>query len=289
MRRLRGLGFGVIVVALTVGVIAGVVTAIQHIPRPATKIEWVQRADAVVVQMKPVGFHLVSSDGLDNDRTAPYFTLYGDDTVIFNDSSDRCPCQLKKVQLSKDDVQALLSFIDDTGFFEFSYLEPGGPQGGATTYIYAALRDEANISGIGLVTGRILGKFDPPDHYRKIQAISARLRDIMEKTVSTGAATDYYADAIVLTAKFRASGPPPAGMRSMPPAWPLPQFTLASIAGASGSGTRHTEGDLARNVQQALAAHPFETDYLEGGQWVSVAYRPVLPYEEAFPEFDTQQ
>ncbi len=281
MRRLRGLGFGVIIVALTVGVIAGVVTAVQHIPRPAKKIEWVQRADAVIAQLKVNGFHLVESNGMDPYVIVPKFTLYGDGTLIASRSGSKCPCPLIKAKLSDDQVRDLLRYIDDTGFFDFTYIEPGGPESAPTTYIYAALKDAQNISGRRFELATCFGDCTSPSRYRRLGEIEGRLERIIEETISSGAATDYWADAIVLSAKVTHPT-----IRSAPPDWPLPQIDLGTVANGPEIGSRRIEGDLARQVQQTLAEYRGETDYLVGAQWYAAGYRPALPHEENFPEFE---
>jgi hypothetical protein len=284
MRRLRGLGFGVIVVALTVGVIAGVVTAVQHIPRPEKKIEWVQRPDAIIVQMRVNGFQLVESNGMDPYVIVPEFTLYGDGTLIASKTGSECPCSLIEAMLSEGEVRDLLRYIDDSGFFDFSYIEPGGPESDPTTYIYAARKDTQNISGRHFALHTCFGDCTPPSRYRTLGEIEARLEQVIKEAASNGTATDYWADAIVLSAKVTN-----VTIRSTPPPWPLSQVDLKTIAHGSEIGRRRIEGDLARQIQQALAEYRNETDYLVGEQWYAAGYTPVLPYEDHFPEFDTTQ
>jgi hypothetical protein len=283
--RLRGLGFGLAIVVLTVAVIAGVVTGIRHIPRPEKKIEWVHSNASIIVQMKVNGFQGVESSGIDPYVIAPEFTLYGDGTLIASKTGSKCPCRLIRAKLSGDEVRDLLQYIEETGFFNFSYIEPGRPESAPITYIYAAVKEAQNISGRHVLVGTCIADCTPPLHYRKLGDIQERLEQVIEKTIADGNAIDHYADTIVLTARVTnvITG------RSTPPQWPIPQVDLATIANGSDFGSRRMEGDLARQVQEVLADYRGEMDYLVNGQWYAAGYTPILPHADNFPEFEPPQ
>ncbi len=277
-----GGGRAVFGVLLGVAIVAAAVFAgSRWLPKPAKKIEWVHSSESVIVQMKVNGFQAVEANGIDPYVIVPEFTLYGDGTLVASKSGSKCPCPLIKAKLSDNQVKDLLWYIDDSGFFDFSYIEPGGPDSFPTTYIYAAMKNAQNISGRHFGLATCIGDCTPPSHYRTLGQIEARLEQVIEKAVSSGTATDYWADSIVLSAKITN-----VTIRSTPPEWPLPQVDLATIANGSDFGSRPIKGDLAKRVQVALADYRGETDYLIDGQWFAAGYAPVLPHEDNFPEFE---
>jgi hypothetical protein len=280
MRRLRGIGFSLAIVALTVGIIAGVVTAVQHIPRPAKKIEWVRREDSIIVQMKTIDY----PGGEVQQRLAwPEFTLYGDGTLIAKEMTGNNTWVLRKATLSTQEVRDLLELFRQTGFFDFRYFEPPGDSVStvppATTYFYAAVKNTQNIAGSEFGAALQLG--DQPAHYRKLQEIKARLDTITNEALAGSATTAYAPEAIILTVERS-----PEISDGAPPAWPFAEIDLAGIAPESGFGERRIEADQAQAVLNS--ATPINGSiFTQGTQRFSVFYRPVLPYEENFPEFET--
>jgi hypothetical protein len=285
MRRLRDIGFGVAIVALTVGIIAGVVTAVQHIPRPATKIEWVQRADAIIVQMKSVGgpYKLGFVD------PAPSLTLYGDGTLIFEEVPQACEtvsgfCSAYTVlqsRLSDHDIQELLQFIDGTGFMNFSYEQPAPPvSDSATTYIYVSTKLAANA-----VRAYALGWEQSGQAWSEFRKLN-KIRQRLHLPNATAQRSNRYepAEGELDIAPYVANDL--IGV----PEWPFPQFDIGAAAPGSELGRLRLSADQLAELQPA---DPSTTEcwcqVQRSGRLFDVFYRPILPYEENFPEFDTTQ
>jgi hypothetical protein len=281
MQRVRGLAFGLLIVALTIGVIAGVVTGIRHIPRPAKKIEWVQSPESVIVQMKDLG-GLPQSDVMDR-LTVPDFTLYGDGTLVFTRPPKRgqfSRTPLQHATLPSDTVRDLLKSITDTGFFTFSYGQPRlGVYDVPTTYLYANTKDAANaISAYALDTVPPTGT--EWNQFRKLREIKARLDTIANDAIASGTATLYTPNAVVLLVQLT---PPISG--PVPLEWPFADIDLGSIAPESGVGQRRIDGDLALGILNS--ATPIKGDlFVQRAHGFTVDYRVALPHEDNFPEFE---
>ncbi len=272
------------IVALTMGVIAGVVTGIRHIPRPAKKIEWVQSDASIIVQMKDLG-GLPQSDVMDR-LTVPDFTLYGDGTLVFTRPSERgqfSRTPLQHATLPSDTVRDLLKSITDTGFFTFNYGQPRlGVYDVPTTYLYANTKDTANaISAYALDTVPPTGT--EWNQFRKLREIKARLDTITNDAIASGTATLYTPNAVVLLVQLT---PPISG--PVPLEWPFADIDLGSIAPESGVGERRIDGDLAREVLNRMTPIG-DVFFLQDAHLYSVGYRPVLPHEDNFPEFEPPQ
>jgi len=284
MKRLRGIGFGVAIVALTVGIIAGVVTAVQHIPKPAKKIEWVRRADSIIVQMKDVGG--LPQPEIADRATVPNFTLYGDGTLIFTQPSERgqfSSTPLRQATMSADYMQHLLKFIDDEGFLSFNYEQPKlGVYDFPTTFLYVNTKESANAVRAYALDAAVAGDAGKEwDQFHKLQEIKDWLDNIASAAAEDGSATEYSYDAILLAAQKI-----PASTTLLPPgAWPFQDISLSAIVGNNISGERQLSGEQARQIAEVLNKGDF---FLQGDQF-AVFYRPVLPYEENFPEFDTTE
>jgi hypothetical protein len=287
MRTLRGIGFGLGIVALTVGVIAGVVTAVQHIPRPEKKIAWVKRPDSIIVQMKNVGgpYKLGFVD------PAPSFTLYGDGTLIVSEVSQACgtvsgSCSeytLLQSHLSDHDIQELLDFIDGTGFLGFSYEQPVPPVSDAvTTYIYVSTKLAANAvraSALGWEqSGQAWSEFG------KLKTIDQRLQDLRNATAQHTTRHEPAEGELDIV-------PQVANDLTGVPEWPFPQFDISAATSGEGSvGHLRLSSD---KLEELRLTDPSTTQcwcpVQQAGRAFNVFYRPVLPYEEHFPEFDTTQ
>ncbi len=273
------LGIAIVVVAIIVGS--------RWLPKPEKKIEWVRQADAVIVQMKTVGG--LPQPGLMARPTVPDFTLYGDGTVIFTQPSKRgqfAPPLLLQAQLPADSMRDLLTFIDATGFFSFTYDQPRlGFYDFATTYLYASTKGQANaVSAYALDSAR---PARPEwDQFRKLREIKSRLDATANNTVAAGAAITYTTDAIVLSVQYDGPASPIVSAAARRPLeWPFADIDLASIAAATGFGERHIKGDQAQAILNS--ATPINGGFfIQAGRDFWVFYRPVLPYEENFPEFE---
>ena len=289
MRRLRDIGFGVAIVALTVGVIAGVVTAVQHIPRPAKKIEWVKRQDSIIVQMRSFGGDSMLFS-VEVDR-APSFTLYGNGTLIVSEEAQDCgtvsnPCsatRLLQSRLSDHDIQGLLDFIDGTGFLDFRYEQPVPPvSGSATAYIYMSTRMAANAVRASALGWEPQGGAEWTE-FRKLNTIVQKLQDLREKAFETSTPflpKEGELEVVPLVAN---------GLIGVPE-WRFPQFDIAAVApSTSGGHLRLSADELALlELTDASAAHCW-CSVQQSGRLFNVIYHPVLPYEEHFPEFEAPE
>ena len=263
-------------------VIAAIVLGKRFLPDPDEQMEWVRREDAVIVQMKNVG-GLPQPEALDR-ATVPGFTLYGDGTLFFTQPSERgqfSSTPLRKATLTTDYMDRLLKFIEDQGFLNFSYEQPklGAYYDFPTTYLYVSTKEAANaVSAYALDSAAPADK--EWDQFRKLQEIKSRL-DNIASAATDGAAPAYTPEAIVLFAERAA-----AASGTVAVEWPFADIDLARIAPESGVGERRIEGDQARAVLSS--ATPINGGFFtQGAQRFLVAYRPVLPYEENFPEFET--
>lgn len=251
------------------------------LPKPEKKIEWLRLKDAVIVQMKEAGG--LPEPELFIRATSPDFTLYGDGRLIVKDDST-IPPRLVERALSDDEIQDLLEFIDDRDYFDFNYEQPRlGVFDFATTFLYVNTMQAANaVSAYALTV-------EPPDggeweQFRRLQAIRKRLVTIAGEALTSGEATDFEPEAFVLIVQAF----PPAISGPVPAEWPFTAIDLASILSGEEIGERRLAGETAQDVVATLS----NTDsvlFLQDGQRFQVAYRPLLPYEEHFPEFETPQ
>jgi hypothetical protein len=280
-------GRAILGVLLGVVLVAVVVSFARCLPKPEEKIEWLRREDAIIVQMRSFGGDSMIASV---DR-APSFTLYGNGTLIVSEEAQDCgtvsdPCsatRLLQSRLSDHDIQGLLDFIDGTGFLDFRYEQPVPPvSGSATAYIYMSTRMAANA-----VRAYALG-WEPQDgaewsEFRKLNTIVQKLQDLREKAFETS--TPF---------------PPKEGeLKIVPlvandligvPEWRFPQFDIAAVAPSTSDGhLRLSPDELALlELTDASAAHCW-CSVQQSGRLFNVIYRPVLPYEEHFPEFEAPQ
>lgn len=112
------------------------------LPRPEEPIEYLQRPDAVIIQMKTVDD---PESELDQQLTVPEFTLYGDGTLILTEPGPG-GFRVLKAKVPAEVVKGLLEYIVDKNVLEFNYgqprLETATSQ--ATTYLYVHTKFEAN-------------------------------------------------------------------------------------------------------------------------------------------------
>lgn len=242
------------------------------LPDPHDKgVEWIHRPDVVVVQMKQSGgFTAVQ---LDLEQT-PEFTLYGDGTVVVLDYAAN---RLRESHVSGETIQSLVNYADDKGFFELDYEQPRPPVADAsTTYLYVNTKLVANaVSAYALGNDELEGK--EWSQFRQLAKVRSRLVDLSNELLRVGG-TEYKASGIVLVAKpyELVSGP-------VPPTWPLSDIDLAAIASPSDAPTNQFSGEREAEIEAVVTRGAI---FSQDGASYNVGYRPVLPYEESFPEFE---
>jgi hypothetical protein len=232
---------------------------------PADPVEYLHEPTIVLLQLQEV------PDGVDTRRSVPRLTLYGDGTVIFVDDAGA----LMQATLSDDDVQRLLETAVDAGFLDFDYdqLLPDSADPEPVTYLYVQTRDGANA-----VKARGLGSAEDVagDEFAEYRAMQDLRDDLV--ALEPGEAAPFQAQTALVWAE-RVDDAPEA------PEWPYPEVSLTDIARDSADGddssiTDDVGGELASSI--ALNAL-----YRQDGQTYRVSFRPPLPHENAFPEFDS--
>ena len=266
-------------------VIAAIVLGRRFLPNPDEKIEWVRRADAIIVQMESFG-----GDSMIWSLDAPpSFTLYGDGTLIVSEATEGCgaaaddPCSARLLQsrLSDHDILELLQFIDGTGFLNFRYEQPVPPvQGAPTAYFYVSTKSAANAVRAGTLGWEPQGGAEWSE-FRKLKTIDQRLQELRGQAVETStpfAPAEGELKIVPLVANDLIGVPE----------WPFPQFDIAAAAPSTSDGhLRLSAGELALlELTDASAAYCW-CSVQQSGRLFNVFYRPVLPFEENFPEFET--
>lgn len=252
------------------------------LPKPGDDIEWLHREDVVVVQMTDVSAPAVLE--IRSAEPVPNFTLYGDGTLIFALPSDRSgllPTPLREASISKGDIRSLLEFFDKQGFFEFSYEQPRGSGSDfPTTYAYVNTKSAANAISVYGISSSGGGGDAESAQFRRLQRIRQRLDDLATDAAEGDSAT-FEPREVVLFVQRALPG------TSERPAWPIEGIDLATVAPDSGIGELSIGGDEVPLVLENLTMATLATGgFNQGGQRYVVWYRPVLPYEENFPEFD---
>ncbi|MEX2158515.1 MAG: hypothetical protein WEB04_03855 [Dehalococcoidia bacterium] len=238
------------------------------IPRPEKQVDYLELPETVVVQMDVAGGFLFPVHDL------PEFTLYGDGTLLLAVESDEH--RIVQAHLSRGAIQDLLEFIEKTGFFNFSYEQPELPVTDVpTTYFYVNTREAANaVSAYAL--GMDAPEGDEWEQFRRLATIAAELEDVASRVE-----TESYTPA---TGQLEIR--PLAEDVIASEAWPFPQI---DIVRAAPNGPATYDLDEQELIDMGLE-HPTATmcwcpvEY--GGGVFNVRYRPVLPYEANFPEFD---
>jgi len=276
-------GRGLVGLVIGVAFVVVVVVVVRCLPEPGNDIEWVQRADAVIVQMKTISPPGAGgrSDVMVQRIAVPEFTLYGDGTLIEKDITGSRGYSLYKDVLSTADIQALLKFIRDQGFFAFSYQEPGGPSSNVTsrtTYFYAATKEAANAVSADFPLIPTDQPTSGPPHYRKLEEIRGRIYGLVGHVSPSDIIEP---NSVVLVVQHAPAFDDPAPTDGFQ--WPFPEFDLTSIAPDDGSiGERRVDGPLANQIFRRV----MPATVVQDGRRYDVGVRPVLPYEENFPEFE---
>jgi hypothetical protein len=257
------------------------------IPRPDDPVEWVERPDAILVQMVDV-VGLPQSELLDR-LSLPVFTLYGDGTLIFVPPEEReqfpAPGQtLLRAEIPEQAVRELLEGIVDEGFLEFAYDQdrPGSRYDFSTTFLYVHTKTEANA-----VSAYALGSPPPPDdgeqwdEFLRLVKIKERLDAFDPAALGGRIVGEYQPEEFLLLVQPSASQDVPGEAT----VWPLTDVDLASIA-APGSGIveRRLSPTEASALMAALSSR--SGTFRQGERFFDIGLRPLLPFEEHFPEFD---
>ncbi len=199
-------------------------------------------------------------DALTRRFEVPVFTLYGDGTLIYTTESE--PTRLLQTKLPDDAVRDLLKSIVDTGFLNFSYVQPEpAPQVyWPTTFLYAYTLDLANaVSAYALDTNLPQNAGDGWDQFRATQEIAERLRAVDPVALGGSEPEPFVPDAVILFERLGFEG----------------EFSETLI-----------EGEEAMALVNRLTVGGLVT-YLHPGSG-EIGFLPILPYEEIFPEFDIE-
>lgn len=270
------------------------------IPSPDDPVEWVEQPDAVILQKRSVFSDKVPYAWYGEVAAAcgvPEFTLYGDGTLIFQRLE---PAGLdygrliSRVQLDKDDVANLLAFVEDDGFLDFAYQQPKPEPSqvvvaysSATTFMYVNTKFAANA-----VSAYALNSVGAPQdggkewgQYRRMQKIAKRIDDTA-LSLGAGDFRPFQPDALLLVIK---------PIEGEPPDEPHPWLGTVSLAELAPEGSDIVTRRLANRDELATMSRIESLDELgrigglfsEGDRVFYLCTRPVLPYEENFPEFDT--
>lgn len=255
------------------------------LPKPGKSIEWLHREDSVIVQMRSLGGDSMIAS-VDLDR-APSFTLYGDGTLIVSEAtkdcgtvSDPCSTRLLRSRLSDDDIEGLLHFIDGTGFLNFRYEQPVPPvSGSATVYIYVNTKLAANAVRAYALGWEQSGQ--AWSEFRKLGTINQRLQDLRENAIGTSTPFAPMEGELEI-------GPLMADDLIGAPAWPFPQFDISTATpGEGGAGHLRLSSDKLEELRLTdTSTTQCWCPVQQAGRAFNVIYRPALPYEENFPEFD---
>lgn len=247
------------------------------LPKPDDSIEYLDRSETILIQVVQVE---ESDPDAPGQLRLPHFTLYGDGTFIYLDGDGS---RYLEARLPDEAIRDLLEFAVDKDFMEFSYVQPQLERTTArpTTYVYFHTKGAANavsIYALDSVLPEDAGK--EWDQFRKLQDIVTRLQELDPVALDGSEPQTYVPDAVLLSVQ-PADAPNVSGS---PLIWTSPAIDLSEIAPpGSGRTERLLEGENAASLTGWLPT----TRVLQGDRWFDVSYRPLLPFEENFPEFDT--
>jgi hypothetical protein len=279
MELVATVGKWLILLAIPVATFLAVAFLMFWRPEPDEPVEYLAREDAVLVQMVTV------ASGLPFDMTVPEFTLYGDGTLIYLRESAEGQSQVIRAKLPGNAVQDLLQDAVGQGFMDFQYDQPriDSVQDEETTYLYIQTKEAANaVSAYALaLAGQPEASGDEFGEFRRISELRQTLQELDPEEVGGETMAQFEAEAVLITA-FEDD----TSQSAVPvPDWPVASIDLASIAGSSQSPSL-VAGEAALQVQELAPPEPLIGLYRQDGRFFGVGYRPVLPFEEHFPEFD---
>jgi hypothetical protein len=242
------------------------------LPEPGgSGVEWLHREDVIVVQMN----ESMGSFLFDN----PDITLYGDGALLVKDEEE--PTRFIQTMVSSGTMRNLLAFIEDQGFFNFDYEQPTAPvTDSPTTYIYVSTKLATNAASAYALGWEGSDRGNEWDQFRRLTKIATKIENVAGAARRSPAARDYSYDAIVLSVQkiSRNTSLPDLS----PKEWPFPDIDLTAMVGDGIFGERQFGGEQAHQIVDTLDK---DSLFLQRDRF-AVYYRPVLPYEENFPEFE---
>ena len=265
-----------LVVAALIGALA-----LACLPGGDEPVEYLERPNAIIIQMLNVSGQ--PQPEIADRLTLPEFTLYGDGTLIFTQTGGAGGPRLLEAELSKEAIEDLLAFIVGEGFLNFAYEQAGerGAINATTTFLYVNTKAGVNsTSAYALAGTQLENAGDEFDQFRRLQAIKQRLDELDPEALGGTAPGEFVLETVLLMVQ------PLEMTDAEPQAWPITSVDLAGLAPRGSSVVRQvfTLAEAAELVEMLPAgAHGL---YREGDRLFAVGYRPLLPFEENFPEFD---
>lgn len=239
------------------------------LPQPSDPIEYLQLDESVIVQTVTT----LPSDV--DERVAkecrvPEFTLYGDGTLLFQERDGGSTAELREATLDEEEIIDLLKSIDGEEFFVFPYNLEGGGAPSSTTFLYVHTKQAANAVS---VSGLEREHDDESDEVRAMRNIAQRLGETVSGVEES---RPFEAASALLTVR------PVETEVDDAPEWEGP-VELSSLTDG-GLSRIEVRGQAGQQLLQE-AAGDVRLVQEDGGVY-AVCARPVLPYEENFPEFD---
>lgn len=247
------------------------ILAAACLPGPDDPVEYVHEKTAVLLQLQDVPAELETATG----RSLPEVTLYGDGAVIYLDGAG----VLMQAVLPDDAVEDLLASAVDEGFLDFDYEQPV-PDSAAPepiTYLYVQTRGDANAvkaRGLGTASEGDTGG-DEFTQYGTLEQLRDDFLALDPVDLGAEPPVPFETETALIWAE-------PVDAEAGAPEWPYPGVPLTEIAADPGrSSAAALVGGTGVDVAQGA------TLYQQDGQTYRVSFRPLLPYENAFPEFDS--
>lgn len=235
-------------------------------------ITYLHREDSVLVQKVTTSFP--------PEAALPDLTLYGDGTLIYLEAPADQASRLLRAQLPDDAVLELLELFIDEGFLDFVYEQPAPERATSqpTTFLYIrTMRDANAVSAVAIDSVLPDDAGDEFDEFRKLQRIVQELDEIDPIALGGSAPVEYDPEGVLLVVEPRS----PPNVAGSPARWPYEAITLEEIA---------PEDELVEVMLEGEDAAAFNgwvppTGWFEGERYYDVGWRPLLPYEENFPQF----
>lgn len=237
-------------------------------------VEFLKRENAIIIQVLDVGPGL---SRLEQRLTLPSFTLYGDGTLILSERGDGP--QLLHARMPEEAVQDLVEFVAGEGFLDlFAFEEPGvdAPDDAATTYLYLNTKQGAN-SVRAIALDGVVGD----DDHARLAGIKERLEQLDVEALGGRVVGPFEPEQVALFVRAVEPPDPDADVRT----WPLREIDLASAV-EPGSPIGKELVPIERASALVASGSSGLAMFEQGDLFFEVGYRPALPFEENFPEFD---